>query len=163
MRCIEVRGFLESYTEEPDSVQLSELRLHSEGCEGCRAMYQNWLISDSLIKCRSAETLEPTPFVETRIVAAIRAAKDRSKPAFLAALWQKAGVVLTSIVALVVILVSLTLISTPSSIGNVAQDVSSVSSGSYSAEQVVMGDPGSVADDNLTNTQVADTLFNTDN
>lgn len=124
-------------------------------------MYQSWLIADGLIKSRAAETMEPSPFIETRIMAAVREALDRARPGFLATLWQKAGLVLTSIVALVVILVSLNLMTgSTTTVVAVAQDVSS---GSYSAEQVVMGDPGSALDDNVTNSQVADTVFNIDN
>jgi hypothetical protein len=160
MRCNEVRGFLEACAEEPDVAQMSEVRLHADGCQDCRFIYQNWLVADGLIKSRAAETLEPSPFLETRIIAAIREARDRARPAFLATMWQKAGLVLTSIVALVVILVSLNLLTGQTTVVTVAQDVSS---GSYSTEQVVMGDPGSALDDSVTNSQVADTVFNLDN
>jgi hypothetical protein len=160
MECEKVRAFLEGCTQEPDVVQISGIRSHAEGCGNCRAAYESWLIAGSLIKCRSAETLEPSPFIETRIMAAIREARDRARPAFLAVVWQKAGMVLASIVAVVVILASLTLIAGRAPAGTVAQDVSS---SSYSAEQVVMGDPGSALDDSVTNSQVADTVFNLDN
>jgi len=172
MECTEVRSLLEG----PNSLAglnrdgeglLADILSHAEHCDGCRAIYRARLVCDSLIQARSAAIIEPPPFFETRIMAAIRERGAQARRAFLPALWREAGVVLTSIVAVVVILVSLTLMAGPRAAAiHAAQGAQDTTAGPYSAEQVVMGDAGgdagSAADDSLSNAQVVDTVFNSD-
>ena len=64
---------------------------HLIRCAECHRAYEAARISGLLIKERTARTVEPAPFFQTRVIAAIRAQRQLPEPSALLRLWKSAG------------------------------------------------------------------------
>ncbi|HYR75068.1 MAG TPA: hypothetical protein VEM96_04430 [Pyrinomonadaceae bacterium] len=140
------KGPLASLTE-------SEVRMisdHAEICSACRSAYEAARISTLLIKERAAETMEPSPFFPTRVLAAWRERQaSDSVPAFWR-LWKTAGALVSSMALTTAALAALSFLAPGAGTGtsqNTTVDVSS-----YSAEAVVFNQDQS--EDQLTDEQL---------
>jgi hypothetical protein len=71
------------------------IRTHTESCDACRTAYEAAQLSTLLIKERAAETIEPSPFFQTRVLAALRERQANNIP-ILSRLWKSAGVLVSS-------------------------------------------------------------------
>src|ERR1700733_1991946 len=160
MKCSKVRSRLDDRLEKPSKDGFSAIRLHAENCAECRHAYRSRFIADSLVQARAAENLGPSPFFAARVMNALREGRSVARPSFVTAMWQQAGVALGSIMAVVVILASLTLFTGLNGQTAASSSVPEPAVGSYSAEQVVMGDGSSIADESVSSAQVVDTVFN---
>jgi hypothetical protein len=159
MKCAQIEELIQRGASEVDGDQLAAIELHAEACAPCQRAYKSWAISQELIKSRAVDEVQAPPFFNTRVMALIR--ERRAAPqASLADFWRASKMVFGSIVAVILILVSLTIISSERAGGTDPTDSASteLAVGNYSAEQVVMDD-ASTASDNVSNTQVMDTLF----
>lgn len=79
----------------------SAIRAHIVDCDDCARAYKVASLSASLLENRMAETVEPSPFFHTRVMAAIRE-KHNDVPAF-ARMWRAAGALVSSMAAAVVL------------------------------------------------------------
>jgi hypothetical protein len=144
--------------EEQPLSQLSEgqrvaIGTHIGDCPDCLKAWQAARLGAEVLRARAAEVIEPTPFFKTRVMAALRAREAEQSFSF-GALWKAARAAVASMVALVVILLTLNFY-----LGKARIAPSEVSeNGSlYSAERVIL-DNSSTADD-WTDEEVLSTLY----
>src|SRR2546423_6902841 len=76
--------------------ELAAVRSHAEGCEECRRAFEAARVSSLLLKERAAETLEPSPFFQTRVLAALRERQSGVEAWSLGRLWRTAGGLLSA-------------------------------------------------------------------
>lgn len=158
MKDIHIISILESSPF--DSLSESELatvRAHVVDCEECRRAYQAARISSSLVKERVAAVVEPPPFFETRVMAALRErqASSETVASSLRRLWRATGALVTGMTATVAALAVFTffapqLESTPQG-ATPAFDA-------YSAEEVILA-RGDQPGDDLSYDQVLATIY----
>ena len=75
---------------------LRAISAHTESCAACARAYEAARISSLLVKTRAGETMEPSPFFQTRVLAALREQQANNKvPAFWR-LWKTAGALVSS-------------------------------------------------------------------
>ena len=74
---------------------LATIRTHIRACNACRQAYHAAQLSDLLIKERTAAAIEPSPFFQTRVMAAWRE-QQAGTPA-LWRLWKSAGALVSSL------------------------------------------------------------------
>ncbi|MEK6336014.1 MAG: hypothetical protein AABM67_13880 [Acidobacteriota bacterium] len=75
---------------------LRAISAHTESCAACARAYEAARISSLLVKARAGETMEPSPFFQTRVLAALREQQANNKvPAFWR-LWKTAGALVAS-------------------------------------------------------------------
>ena len=139
--------------------ELTTVRAHTEVCSSCRRAYEAAQISSLLLKERAAETFEPPPFFQTRVLATFRERQTAKEPWALGRLWRNAGALASSMAATVATLAVLTFI-IPANQTSSAPEVTSVLN-SYSAEEVVL-DQSNLPDDQISDDQVFTTLYGAD-
>jgi hypothetical protein len=139
-----------------NSTQLSAIRTHVGRCDTCRQAYESSVISAALLKERVGEEIEPSPFFKTRVMAALRE-RQASRLVGLAGLWKNARAAISAMIAVTVILLSLTFLG-----GSQAAD-SSEEQGiaqTYSVEQLFDDNPPSLNEGtDVTSGQVLDAVF----
>lgn len=92
-------------------VEIAEINAHAENCAGCRRAFQAARMSSALLENRAAEVFEPSPFFETRVLAALREKQIVAKP--IAAFWRwwrASSVVVFPILLVVITLMALTIL-----------------------------------------------------
>ncbi|MBC7931506.1 MAG: hypothetical protein H7Z38_13160, partial [Rubrivivax sp.] len=52
--------------------EMAVVREHAARCDECRRAYDAALVASSLLRERAAEEFEPSPFFQTRVLAALR-------------------------------------------------------------------------------------------
>jgi hypothetical protein len=129
------------------------IEAHISACPACLKAYQAATVAAQVLQARAAEIVEPTPFFKTRVMAALRAQQAGQSSSF-AALWRTARAAVASMVAVVVILLTLNFYLSDSA--PAANEVSENGS-LYSAEWVIL-DNGGNADD-WTDEEVLSTLY----
>ena len=76
--------------------ELNEIRVHALECMSCRDAFEAARLSTVIIKSRAQATIEPSPFFQTRVMAALREQQAvESVPAMLR-LWRSAKVLVSS-------------------------------------------------------------------
>ena len=130
----------------------SAIRAHSANCDECARAYKVALVSASLLEDRMAETVEPSPFFQTRVLAAIRE-KQNEVPAF-ARMWRAAGALVSSMAAAVVLFAILSFAVIDEQL---PADVSA--SARFSAESVLLND---MEEEHQTDAQILNTLYAAD-
>ncbi len=93
---------------------LSLIESHTAECHACLQAYRAALASSILLRARASETVEPSPFFKTRVMAAAREVMAAEQPAILRA-WKAAAGLVSSMVAVVVILMAVTFFNAPDS------------------------------------------------
>ena len=133
--------------------ELNEVRAHCLECGSCRSAYEAARLSAVVLKTRAQTVIEPSPFFQTRVMAALRERREaESVPAF-ARLWKSAKLLVSSMALTTAALGVLTFVLP----GTVVSDDQALSA--YSAESVIMGqDP----DDQMTYDQVLSTIYEDD-
>ena len=133
------------------------IRAHTNICSDCRQAYEAAQISMLLLKERAAETFEPSPFFQTRVLAALRDRQTGNEPWALRRMWRAAGALVSSMAVTVATLAVLSLVvpSTQPTLG--LRNVASVSN-AYSTEEVIL-DQRDRPDDEITEDQVFTTLY----
>jgi predicted anti-sigma-YlaC factor YlaD len=131
--------------------QRVEIQRHAESCGKCRAAFQAAQFSSVLLQSRSAETFEPPPFFETKILAALREKQVLANP--IAAFWrwwQASSVVVFPILLVVITLMALTVFTPQQSVqATVADD--------FSADTVIF--PSGDLNNELTTAQALQILY----
>jgi hypothetical protein len=156
-------------TEILDSMPLSDLsesdlesvRIHAALCSDCRRAYEAAQLSTLLLQERAAETFEPTPFFQTRVLAALRERQAQSKSVF-QRLWEASGALVTSMAATVALLAVLTFfVPGIQPAANTQQQEIATASSSYSADEVFFNQGESPAEQ-MSYEQVLTTLYESD-
>lgn len=133
-------------------IELNEVRAHALECESCRSAYEAARLSAAVLKSRAQTAFEPSPFFQTRVMAAIREQREaETVPAF-SRLWKSAKVLVSSMALTTAALGVLSF-----ALPGTTPDDQSLSA--YSAESVIMGQN---ADDQMTYEQVLSTIYEDD-
>jgi anti-sigma-K factor RskA len=135
---------------------LAAIRAHTDHCSGCLRVFQAAQVAALLLKERVAETFEPSPFFQTRVLANLRERQAANGAWALGRLWRSAGALASSMVATVAALVVLTFVISGSEVASGPQ-VSSLSNG-YSAEEVIL-DQSPELDEQLSDGQLLTTIY----
>lgn len=139
---------------------LTTIRAHVHECSDCLRAFQAAQVSAFLLKQRVAETFEPSPFFQTRVMANLRerhAANGLSASWTLSRLWRSAGALASSMVATVAALAVLTFVIPGNDLGSASQEVSSLSQ-NYSVEEVIL-DQSPQFEEQLSDDQLLTTIY----
>ena len=133
---------------------LNEVRAHVLECMSCREAYEAARLSAVVIKSRAEVTIEPSPFFQTRVMAALREQQAvESVPAMLR-LWRSAKVLVSTMAVTTAALAVVSFIQ-PSQTTPVVDQTASA----YSAYSVIMDQD---ADDQMSYEQVLSTIYEDD-
>jgi len=135
---------------------LSEVRAHAGECAGCHQAFEAAQIASLLLKERAAETFEPSPFFQTRVMAMLRERQTANDQWAWSRMWRAGGALASSMAATVAALAVLTFV-IPSQT-TVTPESSALSS--YSAEEVILNRGES--DDQVSDGQILSTLYDAD-
>lgn len=140
--------------------EMASIRAHTDTCAECRRAFEAAQISTLLLKERVAETIEPSPFFQTRVLAALRERQAVNEPSALRRLWNATGALVSSMAVTVAALVILTLFA-PGSQPTPKQQEVATAYNSYSAEEVLF-DQDDLSADQMSYGQVLSTLYESD-
>jgi hypothetical protein len=140
-----------------DENELGQIRAHALACDACRRAYQAAQVSAVLLQERAGESFEPSPFFQTRVLAALRERQSADETWAWSRLWRTAGGLASSMVATVATLAVLTFV-VP---GTQTTDSQNPVVNAYSTEAVVLGENAPPADQ-LTDNDVLTTLYETE-
>jgi len=132
--------------------ELAAVRAHTESCADCRRAFEAAQAASLMLKARASETFEPSPFFQTRVLAALRERRGAEEGWTLARLWKSAGLLVSSMAATVAALAVFTFVAPEQA---PAQEVAGV--GAYSAETLILDDEA--GDDEMTYEQVFTSLY----
>ena len=133
--------------------ELLTVRSHAAGCLPCRRAYEAAQLSTLLIRERAAETIEPSPFFQTRVLAALR--EQQNNVPVLSRLWKSAGVLVSSMALTTAALAAFSFLA-PGAATSTSQETTATLS-PYSAEAVVFNQDQS--DDQMTDEQVLSAIY----
>ena len=134
--------------------ELNEIRAHALECMSCRDAFEAARLSAVVIKSRVEATIEPSPFFQTRVMAALREQQAvESVPAMLR-LWRSAKVLVSTMAVTTASLAVVSFIQ-PSQATPVVDQTASA----YSAYSVIMDQ---TADDQMSYEQVLSTIYEDD-
>jgi hypothetical protein len=134
--------------------ELIEIRAHVIECEPCRKAYEAARISAMVLKSRAQTVVEPSPFFQTRVMAALREQQAvESVPAMLR-LWKSAKALVSTMAVTTAALAAISFV-LPSQATPAEDQNASV----YSAYSVIMDQP---ADEQMTYDQVLSTIYEDD-
>jgi hypothetical protein len=132
--------------------ELTAVRAHAEVCEDCRRAVAAAQLSALMLKTRARESFEPSPFFQTRVLAALRERRGAEEGWTLARLWKSAGLLVSSLAATTAALAVFTFVA-PSEPA-VAQQVAS--GNAYTAESVILDESD---EEQMTYDQVLTSLY----
>jgi hypothetical protein len=137
--------------------ELAAAREHAGGCAECGPAFEAALAASLMLKARAAESFEPSPFFQTRVLAALRERRAAEEEGWtLARLWKSAGLLVSSMAATVAALAVLTFVAPQQTVAQEPAD-----GGAYTAEAVILGGAES-GDEQMTYGQVLTTLYGSD-
>jgi anti-sigma-K factor RskA len=136
--------------------ELAAVRAHAAACAECGRAFEAAQVSSRMLKARAQEAFEPSPFFQTRVLAALRERRAAEEERWtLGRLWKSAGLLVSSMAATVAALAVFTFVA-PSE----TTAVQEVASGNaYTAESVIFDDAG---DEQMTYDQVITSLYGAD-
>lgn len=136
-------------------IELNEVRDHARECESCRGAYEAARVSMLVIRSRAASAIEPSPFFQTRVMAALREQQAvESVPAILR-LWNSARALVSSMAVTTAALAVLSFFVTAPATPAPDQQTASV----FSADSVIMDQAG---DEQMSYEQVLSTIYDED-
>jgi anti-sigma-K factor RskA len=139
---------------------LNAIRTHTAECSDCREAFKAAQVSMRLLKEYAAESFEPSPFFNTRVLATLRErqAKGSWTDAWaLGRVWRAAGALASSMVATVAVLAVLTFVIPGNQVSSGVQALSTLPN-NYSAEDVMLYQ-NELADDQASDGQVLTNLY----
>ena len=152
LNLLEARPFNSLTKEETETAEL-----HISQCSQCRRAYDAARISSELILAKASEDIEVGPFFKTRVMAALRERHLSPEAPALVRMWRTAGMLASSMAALLMVLIALTIFTTGTD-SQMQSAATAASQSIYSPEYVVLqqDDP---EDDVLTNDDVVATMY----
>ena len=131
--------------------ELNEIRVHALECMSCRDEYEAARLSAVVLRTRAEATIEPSPFFQTRVMAALREQQAvESVPAMLR-LWRSAKA-LVSTMAVTTAALAVVSFMQPSQTTTAPEQTASA----FSAYSVIMDQH---ADDQMSYEQVLSTIY----
>jgi predicted anti-sigma-YlaC factor YlaD len=132
--------------------ELSDVQAHVRDCVSCRDAYEAARLSASILQNRAQATIEPSPFFQTRVMAAWREQQAAESVPAMWRLWNSAKALVSTMAVTTAALAVLSFVmpATPP----VDQTVSAMS-----AESVIMGQ---ASDEQMTYEQVLSTIYEDD-
>jgi anti-sigma-K factor RskA len=137
--------------------ELANVRAHAGVCAECRRAFDAARVSSLLLKERAAAVVEPSPFFQTRVLAALREQQAAGGAWSFARMWKSAGALVASMAASVALLAGLTFVAPDAQPAPDGAEIASASN-PYSAEDVLLADEG-FAGEELNDSQVFTTLY----
>jgi hypothetical protein len=134
--------------------ELAAARAHAEGCAECRRAFEAAEVSGLMLRSRAAETIEPSPFFQTRVLTALRERRAAEEGWTLARLWKSAGLLVSSMTATTAALAVLTFVAPQEQV--TAQQLSAATP--YTAEALIL-DESEAEGGQMTYEQVLTTLY----
>jgi hypothetical protein len=134
--------------------ELNMIGAHTRVCRVCLQAYEAAQLSTLLVKERAAETFEPSPFFQTRVLAALRERQAAGSPL---KMWKAAKALVSAMTATVAALAVLTFV-VPADTNEIRQ----VASNGYSAEEVILDQESSSAAEQMSYEQVLATIYAAD-
>ena len=131
-------------------IELNEIRTHVNDCATCRRAYEAAQVSAVLVKSRVQVAIEPSPFFQTRVMAALREQQAVESVPAMWRLWRSAKVLVSSM-AVTTAALALLSFALPAPAASGTDQATSA----YSAESVIMGQPN----DDMTYEQVLSTIY----
>ncbi|HEX8336997.1 MAG TPA: hypothetical protein VF621_09715 [Pyrinomonadaceae bacterium] len=131
--------------------ELASVRAHVEGCEECRRAFEAAHVSALMLRARAAEAVEPPPFFQTRVLAALRARRAAEEGWTFARLWKSAGLLVSSLAATTAALAVFTFVAPAEQ--TAAQEIAA---GTYTVESVIFDE---AAEEQMTDDQVFTSLY----
>ena len=133
-------------------IELNEVRDHARECESCRGAYEAARVSMLVLRSRAQSTIEPSPFFQTRVLAALREQQAvESVPAMLR-LWRSSRALVSSMAVTTAALAVLSFFITAPTAPAPEQTTASV----FSADSVIMGQG---SEDQMSYEQVLSTIY----
>ena len=136
--------------------ELAAIRSHAEACGECARAYAAARVAASLLEARASEAFEPSPFFQTRVLAALRERQAAGEAWSLGRLWKAAGLLVSSMAATVAVLLALTFVGPQQATPQVAS-----AADAPTAEDVIF-DQGAATDGQVSYDQVLNTLYGAD-
>jgi anti-sigma-K factor RskA len=130
---------------------LDFVQTHSKRCSSCNSAYRAAIASSALLRQRVEAGVEPSPFFQTRVMAAWRERQTAENVPALLRLWRSAGALVSTMAVTTVALAVLSVIYPAPT-----QQVSEPVVATYSAESVLMEQ---TADEQLSDEQVLSTIY----
>ena len=134
--------------------ELDEIRAHARECETCRTAFAAAQISAVMIKERTQVAVEPSPFFQTRVMAAWREQQAAESVPAIVRLWRSSRALVLSMALATVALGALSFVISAPATTTLDQTASSA----YSAESVILQDN----DDQLSYDQVINAIYTDD-
>ena len=134
--------------------ELDEIRAHARDCEACRTAFAAAQISAVMIKERTQAAIEPSPFFQTRVMAAWREQQAVESVPAIVRLWRSSRALVSSMALATVALGALSFAVSAPATNTLDQTASSA----YSAESVILQDN----DDQLSYDQVINAIYTDD-
>jgi hypothetical protein len=131
--------------------QLAVVQSHSQKCLECGNAYQAAMLSSLAIRERAQVAIEPTPFFQTRVMAALRERQAVENVPAWQRLWKSAGALVSSMAMTTVALAALSF-AVPTPLTSPSEQAVTA----YSAESVIL-DQGS--EDQMSYEQVLSTIY----
>ncbi|HYG12029.1 MAG TPA: hypothetical protein VD835_18925 [Pyrinomonadaceae bacterium] len=140
--------------------ELATVRAHVGHCEGCLRAFEAAQISALLLKERAVAEIEPSPFFQTRVLAALREQRAASEASALSfrRLWRATGALVSGMAATVAALAVFTFFAPQ--LESTQPDTASVYQ-VYSAEEVILA-RGGLPEDDLSYDQLLTTIYESD-
>jgi anti-sigma factor RsiW len=139
----------------------ARIRAHTASCPECLRAFEAAQISALLLRERAAVEVEPSPFFQTRVLAALRERQAANESFSFKRLWKATGALVSSMAATVAALVVLTIFAPGSQPTVGPQQQQAYSSNAYSAEQVIF-DRAELPEEQMSYEQVLATLYGAD-
>ena len=131
-----------------------EIRVHTTSCDGCARAYKAAMVSTSLLKEGAGEVFEPSPFFQTRVLAAIREQQGEARG--IMRLWRAAGALASSLAATVALLAVLSVL-----VPSTQTSAEASAFNRYSAEEVIL-DQSENMHDQVSDAEVLSALYQSD-
>lgn len=135
---------------------LETIRVHVAECDSCESAFAAARLAFVMLQERATETVEPTPFFQTRVLAQLRERQAANTWSW-DRIWRAAGALASSMVATVAALAILTFVIPESpSTADLLEGTSARNA--YSAEEVILN-PGDLLDEQASDGLVLTTLY----
>ena len=134
--------------------ELTEIRAHVVDCASCGKAYDAARMSAAVLKSRTQAVIEPAPFFQTRVMAALREQQAAESVPAMLRLWRSAKAVVATMAVTTAALAVVSFVA-PAESTPATDQTTSV----YSAYSVIMDQP---ADEQMTYEQVLSTIYEDD-
>lgn len=134
---------------------LETIKAHAAECDSCERAFIAARLASAMLRERTAETFEPSPFFQTRVMAHLRERQAASAWSW-DRIWRAAGALASSMVATVAALAVLTFVIPEASTTSELVDATSARN-TYSVEEVILNQGDSLEE--VSDGQILTTLY----